>query len=63
MTSPTYSLREMENIIRKNNYHLKRVKGSHKIYKNEQGATLVLAVSNSNKMIFQRIIKEHHLMV
>ena len=63
MSTPTYNLRQMEKIVKKNDFYLKRITASHKIYKNANGNTIVLAVCNCNKMIFQRIIKENNLII
>lgn len=63
MSTPTYNIRDIQKILRKNGWTLHHCKGSHKIYKNEKGEHLTIAVCKCNKMIMQRLIKQYGLKV
>lgn len=63
MSTVTYNKRDIEKILRKNGYSLHHCKGSHMIYKNEYGEHITIGTCKYNKMIMQRLIKEHHLIV
>lgn len=56
-----FSKRDVERILRKNNFTLHRCKGSHKIYKNKEGKHLSVVPTRCNRMIMQRLIKEYNL--
>lgn len=60
----TYSYREMQKILKNNGWSLDHHSGSHAIFKKEGEAyPLVLGRNKSNKMIWQRLIKEHGLIL
>lgn len=59
MRTLTYNKREFEKMLINNGFLLQRIKGSHFIYKN--GTDLISVPKNLNKMIGQRLIKEHNL--
>lgn len=59
MHTPTYNKREFEKLLINSGFLLQRVRGSHFIYKN--GTDLISVPKNLNKMICQRLIKEHNL--
>ena len=63
MSTPTYNKRDIERILRKNGYALHHQNGSHMIYRNERGQHLTIGCCKYNKMVFQRLIKEYHLIV
>ena len=63
MSTPTYNLRDIKKILKMNGWTVHHQKGSHIIYKNEKGEHLTIAICNNNKMIMQRLIKEHNLMI
>lgn len=58
-----YTKREMEKILKKNGWEIARYSGSHAIYKNDKGEHLAIGRCNYNSIIFQRLIKEHHMVV
>ena len=55
----TYNKREFSKLLFENGYILKRVKGSHFIYKKD--TTIISVPKDLNKMISLRLIKEYHL--
>lgn len=56
-----YNFREAEKIIIKNGFQFISQNGSHKKYKKE---TEIIIIKNKlNRMIFQRLIKEHNLIL
>lgn len=63
MSAATYNKREIRRILKDNGYKLHHQSGSHLIYKNEQGRHLAITVDNCNKMVFQRLVKEHNLKI
>lgn len=63
MSTATYSKRKIRKILKNNGYELHHQSGSHLIYKNEDGRHLTITVDDCNKMVFQRLIKEHNLKV
>lgn len=58
-----YSKRDVERILRNNDWTLHRSKGSHKIYKNDKGQHLTIIPTRCNRLIMQRLIKEYNLKV
>lgn len=63
MSTATYSKRKIRKILKNNGYELHHQTGSHLVYRNEQGRHLTVTVDECNKMVFQRLIKEHNLKV
>lgn len=63
MSTTTYNKRDIQRILKNNGYTFERQKGSHCIYKNERNEHLTVTVDRCNKMVFQRLIKEHNLKV
>ena len=63
MSTPIYNKRDIERILKKNGYVLHHQKGSHLIYRNENGRHLTIGICKYNKMVFQRLIKEYDLKV
>lgn len=59
----TYDRRELQQILKKNGWEFHHQKGSHKIYKNEKGEHLVISTCKCNKMITQRLIKQHNMVL
>lgn len=59
----TYNLNDIQSILRKNGWSFHHQKGSHMIYKNNNGQHLTIARCKCNKMIIQRLIKEYGLVV
>jgi predicted RNA binding protein YcfA (HicA-like mRNA interferase family) len=59
----TYDKKDIKRILRNNGYTLHHQKGSHEIYKNENGQHLTIRFRDCNKMVFQRLIKEYGLEV
>lgn len=54
-----YSYREIVKIVKSHGFELIRNKGSHHIYKNSEGRLLTLKHNDVNRMIWQRLCKEH----
>lgn len=52
--------REFEKLVKGNGYERTRVRGSHQMYQNKEGRTLVIPI-RLNKMVMQRLIKEYGL--
>ena len=63
MRKKTYNIREVKQILKYNGYKLDRQSGSHEIYENDNGDSITIKCSHCNKMIFQRIVKEHNLQI
>lgn len=63
MRKKTYNIREVKQIIRDNGYRFDRQTGSHEIYKNDEGDSITIKSTKCNKMIFQRLVKEHNLQI
>jgi predicted RNA binding protein YcfA (HicA-like mRNA interferase family) len=63
MGTKTYSKRKIRKILKDNGWKFHHQTGSHCVYKNEKGEHLTVTVGNCNKMVFQRLIKEHNLKV
>ena len=59
----TYNRREFQKILKKNGWTVHHQTGSHVIYKNEKGEHLVISMCKCNRMITQRLIKEHNLIL
>lgn len=59
----TYNKKEIRRILRKNGWHLDHYTGSHAIYKKEGERPLTIGTKSCNKMIFQRLAKEHNLIL
>lgn len=59
----TFNKREIEKILKKNGWRLHHFTGSHAIYKNENGEHITIGLCKCNKMIMQRLIKQHQLSV
>lgn len=61
MRTKSYTQREFERILKKNQYYFLRWgKGDHRIYSN--GSSTIVAKFPINKMIALRLIKEYELM-
>ena len=60
MKYKVYSKKEWLKLLADNGYSLERDNGSHKIYKNCDGDTILFPKS-FNPMIIRRTIKEHKL--
>lgn len=63
MSTATYNKRDIQRILKNNGWVFHHQKGSHMIYKNDKGEHLTIAICKCNKMIMQRLIKEHNLKV
>ena len=59
----TYSKRDIKRILSDNGWSLHHHRGSHAVYRNTSGQHLTIPVVKCNKMIMQRLIKEHGLIV
>lgn len=62
-STATYNKREIQRILRNNGWNFHHCKGSHTIYRNENGEHLTIAICKCNKMIMQRLIKQYNLKV
>lgn len=62
-STATYNKRDIQRILRNNGWTLHHCKGSHQIYKNENGEHLTIGTCKCNKMIMQRLIKQYNLKV
>ena len=60
MKYKVYSKREWVRLLEDNGYKLDRMNGTHRIYKNDEGDTIIYPKS-FNPMIIRRTIKEHKL--
>lgn len=58
-----YNKRDIVLILKKNGFIFHHQTGSHAIYKNDKGIHITIGLCNCNKMIMQRLIKEHNLKV
>lgn len=57
-----YNDREIKKILRRNGYKIVRSNGtSHEIWENEAGDSLSLNANNINRMVWQRLVKEHNI--
>lgn len=56
----TYNRREVQKILRRNGWYLDHHSGGHAIYKKD-GKTITIGLNRCNKMILQRLIKQHCL--
>ena len=63
MSTVTYNKRDIQRILKNNGWVLHHQKGSHMIYKNSKGEHLTIGCCKYNKMVMQRLIKEHNLKV
>ena len=63
MSTPTYNKRDVQRILKNNGWTPHRQTGSHIIYENENGKHLTMRCGKCNKMILQRLIKEHNLKI
>ena len=63
MSTPTYDKMDIRRMLRRNGYFPHHQTGSHVIYRNKDGRHLTIRVSNQNKMVLQRLIKEYNLKV
>ena len=59
--SKTYSKREIQNILKNNGFIYVGSRGNRCKYK--RGGEMIVLNEESNKIIFQRLIKEHNLIV
>ena len=58
----TYNKREVHKILKKNGWNIERYNGSHAIYK-KGSETLTIGLSKCNKMILQRLVKQHNIVL
>ncbi len=58
-----YSKREVQRIMKQNNFKLARTSGRHAIYKNEHNRHISVTTNGCNGVIMQRLIKENNLRV
>ena len=63
LSTATYDKRKIKKILKNNGYVLHHQNGSHLIYRNDKGRHLTITVDDCNKMVFQRLVKEHGLKV
>lgn len=56
-----YTDREIKRILRRNKYKVVRSCGSHEIWENANGDKLSLNANNINRMVWQRLVKEHNI--
>ena len=54
-----FSIREFEQILKKNGFKFYRQKGDHLIYK--RNSEMIVITKKLNKMIARRLLKEYHL--
>ena len=59
--SKGYSGREFKKLLNRNGYYKIRSNGSHTVYENTIKHDKITANENINKMVAQRLIKEHGL--
>lgn len=60
----TYNKREIQKILRKNGWYLDHYSGGHAIYRKYGVAEpIVIGLNHCNKMILQRLIKQHKIAV
>ena len=57
----TYNKRDIQRILKNNGWILHHFKGSHAIYKNDEGKHITIGMCKCNKMVMQRLIKENNL--
>ena len=62
-STATYNKRDIQKILRNNGWTFHHCKGSHMIYKNDKGEHITIAICKCNKMVMQRLIKQHSLKV
>ena len=63
MSTPTYSKKEIERILRKNGWVYTRHRGSHQIYMNDKGEHMSIVYPICNKILFQKLMKKHKMEV
>lgn len=56
-----YSAREFKKLLNRNGYYKVRSNGSHTVYENEEKHDKITANENINRMVAQRLIKQHGL--
>jgi len=59
MQKKIYSDREFDKLLKQNGYTRDHITGSHSIYKN--GNHTIVVNKNLNRMVAQRLIKQHRL--
>ena len=57
-----YNYREVEKCLLKNGYEFVSQKGSHRKFK-KGSSVIVIKVNSVNRMLWQRLVKEHNLNV
>ena len=60
MNSKDIDFNKFSKMLEENGYSVKRKKGSHYIYGNDKGGTIVIN-SHLNRMVARRIVKENNL--
>ena len=60
-SSKTYSKKEIQNILKNNGFVYVGTKGGRHKYK--RGDSMIVTNTECNKIIFQKFIKEHNLVV
>lgn len=63
MSTPTYNKRDIQRILKNNGWTFDHQTGGHRIYMNEHGEHISIGLCKCNKMVMQRLIKEHNLKV
>lgn len=56
-----YTYKEFTNILKRNNYYLKRINGSHCIFINSTGRHICVPKNRINNCIARRLIKQNNL--
>ena len=54
------SLRKVDKILRSNGYRIERYSGDHRIYKNDEGDTIIIPPS-VHKQLIKRTFKENNI--
>lgn len=62
MRATQWTTREFRQMLAQNGYYLIREKGSHFLYKNERGNTIVVN-KGINRMVARRLVKKYDLRV
>lgn len=59
-----YTFKELDKMLRQNGYRMVRSKGSHRIYKNDEGNTICIPERRKevNRVLAARIVKQNNLM-